>query len=252
MWMTPEVVSLLREVTPLAMAQLVPWQRSLLAMSDQDDLRAFLLGLQASLPGKPPLLLARMSRDIPSRTPILAIDLGWPKRWLDLYRRRSWHEVDPVILAGAGRPIVWSDELASQAGDSRRLREFKSACRRAGMMQGLTYIADREDCRVIISMIGERVEREAYTRQMLSLLLPSLADVSARVMARDARLAKFTDREREIFDLLVWEGLTQEAVAVRLNIGLSTVKLCLRNMRNLHGVKTLSQLAYRVAAVSGD
>ncbi|MCD4504790.1 LuxR family transcriptional regulator [Chromobacterium piscinae] len=250
--MTPEVVSMLREVTPLAMAQLVPWQRSLLAMSDQDDLRAFLLGLQYSLPGSPPLLLARMSRDIPSRTPILAIDLGWPGRWLDLYRRRSWHEVDPVILAGAGRPIVWSDELVPQEGDSRRLRDFKSACKRAGMMHGLTYIADRDECRVIISMIGESVEREAYTRQMLSLLLPSLADVAARVLARDARMAKFTDREREVFDLLVWEGLTQKEVAKRLDIGLSTVKLYLKNMRKLHGVKTLSQLAYRVAAVEGS
>ncbi|MGC0152741.1 autoinducer binding domain-containing protein [Chromobacterium vaccinii] len=250
--MTPEVVSMLREVTPLAMAQLVPWQRSLLAMSDQDDLRAFLLGLQASLPGQPPLLLARMSHDTLSRAPLLTIDLGWSGRWLDLYRRRSWHEVDPVILAGGGRPIVWSEELAPRDGDGRRLREFKSACRRAGMTHGLTYIADRDDCRVVISMIGEQVEREAYTRQMLTLLLPSLGDVAARVLARDARLAKFTDREREIFDLLVWEGLTQEGVAERLNIGLSTVKLYLKNMRKSHGVKTLSQLAYRVAAVGGS
>ncbi|WP_225547282.1 helix-turn-helix transcriptional regulator [Chromobacterium violaceum] len=251
--MMPEVDRMLREISAGALAHLALLQRNLLMLQEEDDFRAFLLGLQAALPGWPPILLARFEVDGDQKRLLAGIDLGWPAGWRELYEKHHWYEVDPVIRSPAGEAIVWSARLADPGyaprgrNERRRYRHFLEECQRWNMGKGLTYIAERNEYRVLISLIGAEVEDDTYTRQLLSLLLPSLADAAGRALAQNIRMSKFSPRQKTIFDLIAGEGLSQEAVAERLGISVATVKNQIRYMREAYGARTLAQLVHIVS-----
>ncbi|MBP4051981.1 autoinducer binding domain-containing protein [Chromobacterium violaceum] len=242
---------MLLEVPSAALAHLALLQRSLLRLDDEDDFRAFLLGLRAALPGWPPILLARQELDELHRVPLVSIDLGWSREWLQMYQSNGWHEVDPILSAPVGVPIVWSDRLFDPASrprlrtEQRRLQRFLAECSAWKMTHGLSYTSVQPDCRVIVSLVGEEVERDGYTRQLLSLLLPSIAESAGRALAQNARMGRFSPRQREIFVRLTRDGMTQEEVADALGVSMSTIKNQLRMMREAYGAKTLAQLVHR-------
>ncbi|MEO4030092.1 LuxR C-terminal-related transcriptional regulator [Chromobacterium vaccinii] len=243
--MSPEILRMVREVPSLAMAQLVPLQRGLLALTDEDDVRAFLMGVQLCLPGQPPILLAQVSGSKGLWSRPFSVSLGWSDAWLELYGSQTFHEVDPVFNGPVGEPIIWSELLLRRRStDGRKMTSFRLACKRHGMTHGLSYIAERGENRVIVSVVGEAAEYDYYARQLLTMLLPSLADMAVRVLTRNARMANFTPRERQIFDCLTTQGLTQVEIADHLGLGLSTVKVHLKNMREAHGARTLAHLVH--------
>jgi len=242
--MKQETYRLLQDLPALTAYQLVVLQGVLIQVKDEHDLRAFLLALQSSLPGHPPLLLALIGFD-PYRVSRV-INVDWSESWTGMYLAKNFQQIDPVAQAEPGRPIVWSEELARDKSPGVRLRRFLAACAQHGMTQGLSYIADRPDHRIIISIVGTEAETDGQVRSLMSRLFKNIADAASRALRSGYQLHKMTGQQREIFELISREGMTNRAIAVKLGISLRTVQWHLDAMRTAYGARNTAQLISRV------
>ncbi|OQS36658.1 hypothetical protein B0T40_09695 [Chromobacterium haemolyticum] len=246
MRLTPNVEQLMGSLSSIGLGHLAALQQSLIQLRDEDDIRAFLLALQHSLPGAPPLILARVDAEEDARDAVIEINLGWDERWLRIYKEHAFHRVDPVIRAVPGAAVVWSRLILGGVRPSPELKRFQNACRAHGMTHGLSYVAVvRGGHKIVISLVGRELEESMSIRQLLGKLLPSIADAAARALAPSVSLAKLSPREREIFRLVIAEGMTYHQAGDALSLSYSTVKHHMQKVLKRSGYNTYAQLAWR-------
>ena len=238
----PEVASISGNRINSAICAAAALRSMLVRARSRDDLDAALALI--SVIGRAPTILVAFHGTESS----FYINHGWPAEWVERYCERGYSQVDPVIRAASGVPIVWS-ELLQAPVSSNAARKFIEDCKRAGMMHGLTYISDRgEGVRYVLSMIGRNVEEDRCLRDLLEMLLPDLAEVACRVFASIAKLANLTPVQRKLIDLYCHGGVRKRAdLASALGISIRGVDYNLERLMDHFGAVSTEQMIYRIA-----
>lgn len=239
--MEHDVMKLLHDLPAYGAYELIVLQRALIQARDEPDLRAFLLWLQAILPSRPPILIVAVDHSPHKVRKIIEID--WPSGWTSEYVRKKFHRVDPVLLAEAGRLILWYETLHRHVPENPlAYKRYLETCELAGMLYGASYTVVRDNHQITISMVGREVEDDREVHALIERICGAIADAASRIMIDDTSLHKMTEQQRKIFSLIINEELTSAEIAQRLGISERTVNWHLSTMRQAYGVTTTKKL----------
>ncbi|BBH11744.1 autoinducer binding domain-containing protein [Chromobacterium haemolyticum] len=238
----PEVTRLLTTKTAVSVYQTTAFQSMLLKARSREDIEAALAVISAV--AEAPAILVGFCGDDDLQS-AMVVNRGWPEAWLLRYAEYKYHLIDPVALAPAGEPIIWSQWL-NPPTPTRTVQSYIEDCRRFKMTHGLTFINKIGDCRIFMSLIGQQVEDCPVLRETLSMVLPELSHVAYRVFASERLLAKMTNNQRSIIHCIIKHGLTQKEIASHLSMPLSTVRYSLDQLKIEFGCATMEQLMYRI------
>ncbi|MEU6557732.1 LuxR C-terminal-related transcriptional regulator [Streptomyces sp. NPDC046915] len=176
-----------------------------------------------------------------------------------------------LLLAGAGpersaahvEAWRWLGEAAATAGDGARSRRcfqygFDLALRHAqGHLLGRFALGLGQACldtgdaaAAVIHARFASAEFERLTAHDFTAIAQELAKRADRVAAKDSegdRIALLSAREREIA-LLIGPGLTNQQIAVRLNISVKTVETHMARIFRKMGAASRAQVTYLLSA----
>lgn len=170
---------------------------------------------------------------------------NYPEAWVRQFRARRYQQIDPVHQA-CGVTLIgfrWS-MLSTLIKLSASQREVLRASRRAGLGLGFTVPlhlpgARRASCSFAVAP-GTPLPSENL---LAAQLVGQLAYDAARrlTLDRPVRPLRLSARQRECVALLA-TGLTDKAIAVRLQLSEETVTKYLNAARRRHGFHRRSQL----------
>ncbi|OBU85847.1 autoinducer binding domain-containing protein [Chromobacterium subtsugae] len=241
----PEVLELFQTKPGSAVYLTAVMRRMLLKVRTQQDLHAALAMIKV-ISDAPTILVAFCADS--GLQPSTTMNLGWSEGWLSRYAARAYHEVDPIASALPGVAVPWSHHLIGKVSPNEKFRAYLRDCSRFGMDYGMSYVAEYNDCRIVLSMIGKHVEQDLELRHTLELLCPDVTDVAYRVLAGQRATSKLEKNQQILIDLICNQGLKKTEVAAALGMTNRGVDYHLKQLMTLYGARTVEQLMYRFGA----
>ncbi|WP_198019619.1 LuxR family transcriptional regulator [Pseudogulbenkiania sp. MAI-1] len=196
--------------------------------------------MKSHLPAASRLLLVVTQSALPALTLHHLAGVDWPAQWLSLYRKEAFYLVDPVLRAAPRKPIVWPDLIAS-VPPTRDENRFFHLCARYGLTRGFSWIEERGDYRVILSVAGEEAEQDSAAQDLLECLMPRLADVAVRIVGARPRLKGLTTRECHILHCMVM-GMPDHETAERVGLTTRTVRDKINKIKMMYGANNRCHL----------
>ncbi len=227
--MQDRVRQLLAEMPPWSAYTLLAIHEQLATLTSSDELTQWLGNLRTSVPHMPPLLLALSGRGPHMARLHRIIYSEWPAHWLERYEDPAWRAADPVLSGAIGNPIIWSAKFPAIHRPTQSQKRFIAACRAAGMMHGISFVADESNHRIVLSMSGHDAEANRPLQQMLLMAWPHIVECTRRLLMPRDRLFELSPRERDVFDLIS-NGETYDTAAHALGIDDTTVKSHINRM----------------------
>ncbi|WP_160165314.1 autoinducer binding domain-containing protein [Pseudogulbenkiania ferrooxidans] len=205
----------------------------LVTVNHPDQLNRYLNSMKSHLPTDSRLLLVVTQSALPALVLHHLAGVDWPGQWLSLYRKEAFYLVDPVLRAAPHVPIVWPDLMAS-IPPTRDENRFFHLCARYGLTRGFSWIEERGDYRVILSVAGVEAERDRAAQDLLECLMPRLADVAVRIVSARPNLSRLSKRECHILHCMT-NGLPDHETAERVGLTTRTVRDKINKIKLLYG-----------------
>lgn len=169
--------------------------------------------------------------------PLVMIN-GWPAGWFELYVKRAFADVDPIVAHCKKTidPFVWGEVYRDDRA-SQREREVMRRAADFQMVHGFCVpIHDESGFKAVVTMAGDRPDLSARSRSAIHLMsIYAHAKAAATLRAREAP-RQLTTREREV---LTWMavGKSTDGVATALGISAETVEAHFKNASRKLGVR---------------
>lgn len=238
-------LNLLRYVPPESAYTVLGLSRQLPTLREEDDLRAFLLGLQHLLMNGVSILVALSGHGGFHPKFHRVMNVGWSEVWIKLYLESGFEKVDPVLNGPLDTEIVWSNCLSQLNPRSPTQRKFWNACVQHGMTQGITYAHDFGTHRVTISLAGAAAERDQQIRQVMSLMQRYIASTASRILAPQDLLYELSDVDMVIVDALA-SGQSDCQTADRTGLSVRAVRRHIKQMCSKYEASSRTQLIYKI------
>lgn len=168
------------------------------------------------------------------------VNFSYPQEWIDIYQRRCYAEVDPVVQRHFSTFGLqkWSDTFSEATSETHR--SFLDEAERFGLVSGITAgLHSANNMRAsLFSFCGADLEEEPRHLTILRYIVPHLHEVLLKSVRPDNSLrAEISSREK---DVLKWAkyGKTNWEIGQILMISERTVKFHLKNLAaklNAHG-----------------
>lgn len=168
------------------------------------------------------------------------VNISYPEEWIDIYERRCYAEVDPVVQRHFSRFGLqkWSETFSEATSETHRsfLEEAESFGLVSGITTGLHSVNNKRAS--LFSFCGAQLEKNPRHVTILKYIVPHLHEVLLKsVRPERSAPAEISSRER---DVLKWAkyGKTNWEIGQILMISERTVKFHLKNLAaklNAHG-----------------
>lgn len=212
-------------------------------MTEEADLRAFLLGLQALFGNGVSILIAITGHHGHHPQFHRVINIGWSEQWVSFYLASGFADVDPVLNGATDTAILWSEALATLDEHFAPHRRFLHGCQMFEMMYGVSYIHDYGTHRVTLSFAGKRAEDEFLIRHALELAHRHLAITISRILAPRDLVYELSETDLKLVTCLI-SGLKDNQTASKLGMALKTVRTRIAKISERYGAETRAQLIY--------
>lgn len=168
------------------------------------------------------------------------INISYPAQWIDIYERRRYADVDPVVQKhfttfGLQK---WSETFAAATSETHR--SFLEEARRFGLVSGITAgIHDVGNMRAsLFSFCGGEIEDNPRHLIILKYIIPHLHQMILKSARCDqSARAEISTREKDVLRWVKY-GKTNWEIGQILMISERTVKFHLKNLGtkfNAHG-----------------
>ncbi|WGL98452.1 LuxR family transcriptional regulator [Arsenophonus sp. aPb] len=176
---------------------------------------------------------------------------NYPPEWLEIYKRKHYQQIDPVVLSALNRisPFAWDENFS--VSDLIGFAKIFNISKNYNVMNGYTFVL--HDCNNYLAAlsilmdeenvmdIGEKIKKNRGDLQMLLVTVHEKCTSLYREMTQHAYCNPvggkdlFSPRENEI---LYWSsiGKTYSEIATILGIKLGTVKFHIGNVVKKLGV----------------
>lgn len=238
----PEAKALFNNYTGFAAYEAAALRRMLIKARTRHDLEACLRVIQVVASDAPLILVAFFGKEGLTGQ---QINLGWSERWLGLYEKQDYHLIDPIANAKPWAPVIWSP-LVLGIPDGEKGEAFRRACIDYRMTHGMSCIGERDNCRIILSLIGSHIESDKSLRELLEILLPDLIEVAYRVFASNRATSKLEVMQQNLIDLYCNQGLSKAAVAASLGMSRKGVDYHLKKLQKQYNANTVEQLMFKI------
>ncbi|MEN6082812.1 helix-turn-helix transcriptional regulator [Chromobacterium piscinae] len=174
---------------------------------------------------------------------------GWDNAWLTGYFRSGGQTRDPVWNGPQGELLLWS-RLLSVTSDPLR-RKFIQAAANNNMLNGVSWVEQRGDVRLVISFAGVDVERDPLSLRLVEALAPAVMDVAFRLVYQQPDLTGLDKRDCHILQRML-NGLTDDEIADEVGVSVRTVRDRINKIRGLHAARNRIDLVRRLFNISAD
>lgn len=176
---------------------------------------------------------------------------NYPTEWLEIYKRKHYQHIDPVVLAGLNRisPFAWDENFSFS--DLTGFTKIFNISKNYNVMNGYTFVL--HDCSHYLALLSilmdeenamdieDKIKGNKGDLQMLLVTVHEKCTSLYREMTKHAYCNSaggkdlFSPRENEI---LYWAsmGKTYSEIATILGIKLGTVKFHIGNVVKKLGV----------------
>ncbi|MCD5326812.1 helix-turn-helix transcriptional regulator [Chromobacterium piscinae] len=172
---------------------------------------------------------------------------GWDNAWLTGYFRSDGQTRDPVWNGPQGELLLWS-RLLSVTSDPLR-RKFIQAAANNNMLNGVSWVEQRGDVRLVISFAGVDVERDPLSLRLVEALAPAVMDVAFRLVYQQPDLTGLDKRDCHILQHML-NGLTDDEIADEVGVSVRTVRDRINKIRGLHAARNRIDLVRRLFNIS--
>ncbi len=172
------------------------------------------------------------------------INLNYPEEWLDVYEKKGYPFVDPIVLENfsAFKLQFWKDTYRKYRPPKEFIKDADDFNLRAGYSNGVVNRNGRLGS--IFTISGHYPRRDELIETVLSILTPHLHNVMAKInTASQNTQSNISEREKEVLNWLK-EGKSSWDIAMILNISENTVNFHIKNiMEKLNAVKRTQAVA---------
>ncbi|MBA8735354.1 LuxR C-terminal-related transcriptional regulator [Chromobacterium violaceum] len=218
---------------------------TLVRVDDMAGLRQFVAAWHRLMPGGTRTLFAAER----GGTLFALANVGWTEQWMAGYARSSAHKLDPVWNGPQGQLLTWS-RLLTPSNDVR-LRRFIQAAANNNMLNGVSWVEQRGDIRLVLSFAGAEVERDPLSLQLVEAVAPTVMDVAQRLLYRQPDLSGLDKRDCHILQHML-DGLGDEDIAGEVGVSVRTVRDRINKIRGLHAARNRIDLVRRLFNISAD
>ncbi|AUH51207.1 hypothetical protein CXB49_10495 [Chromobacterium sp. ATCC 53434] len=182
-------------------------------------------------------------------TVLILANVGWDEQWLAGYARIGAQELDPVWHGQPGQLLLWSKLLAGSSDPT--LRRFIQAAANNNMLNGVSWMEQHGDVRLVLSFAGAAVERDPLSLHLMEALAPAVMAVTLRLRYRQPDLSGLDKRDCHILQHML-EGLADADIAGAVGVSVRTVRDRLNKIRMLHSARNRVELVGRLFNISTD
>jgi len=216
---------------------------TLVRVDDMAGLRQFVDGWHRLMPsGTRTLFVAERGGTL-----LVLANVGWTEQWIAGYVRSNAQKLDPVWNGPQGQLLMWS-RLLTPSNDTR-LRRFIQAAAANNMLNGVSWVEQRGDVRLVLSFAGADVERDPLSQHLIEALAPVVMEVALRLIYLQPDLSGLDKRDCHILQHML-NGLTDEEVANEVGLSVRTVRDRLNKIRGLHSARNRIDLVRKLFNIS--
>jgi LuxR family transcriptional regulator, quorum-sensing system regulator CviR len=178
------------------------------------------------------------------------VNISYPKDWVDLYRKKRYWEIDPIIHAAMRQSGVhfWGDVYNQDSTDE----EFLEVSRGYGLKNGYTCLVRDvyEQSGLILSLAGPYEKYDLKTAYIVEKITPCLSQAldTIRRLREAKKINALTKKEKEVLKWL-YDGKTSWEIAIILNVSESTINFHISNIKSK--LKVVSRCQAVAKAVHG-
>ena len=175
------------------------------------------------------------------------VNINYPAQWLELYIRRGYHVIDPVVKENFTefRVQYWAETYKKHNPPE----EFICNAEDFGLKRGYSHgIPDTEGRGSLFSFSGDSIERHPRTEKILEYIIPHLHQCLIRILSKNSvrQRAELSQKEKEVLEWLK-EGKTSWEISVILGISERTVNFHINNIKQkLEAVSRTHALAIAI------
>ncbi len=174
------------------------------------------------------------------------INISYPSKWLDLYIRKDFHKIDPIVEEHFRQPRLqyWADTYAKY----KLRKEFIDCASEFGLTKGYTFGLKSLNGNQItlVSLAGKSFERSTRNENILITLTPHVHEALTRTASLHHQSDNLTSREKEVLNWLK-DGKSSWDISVILSISERTVNFHVNNiMMKLDAVSRTHAVAIAV------
>ena len=175
------------------------------------------------------------------------VNINYPAQWLELYIRRGYHVIDPVVKENfTGFRVQYWDETYKKHNPPK---EFIYNAEDFGLKRGYSHgILEEEKRGSLFSFSGESIEHHPRTEKILEYIVPHLHQCLIRILGQNSvkQRAELSQKEKEVLKWLK-EGKTSWEISVILRISERTVNFHINNIKQkLEAVSRTHALAIAI------
>lgn len=162
------------------------------------------------------------------------VNISYPPEWIDIYERRCYAEVDPVVQKHFSSFTLqkWSETSATATSETHH--HFWEEARQFGLVSGITAgIRDANNKRAsLFSFCGPDIEQDPRNLMVLKYIIPHLHETFLKSeRSESAAGTEISSREKDVLKWVKY-GKTNWEIGQILKISERTVKFHLKNLAN--------------------
>lgn len=212
----------------------------------KDDVSKLLQSLQTLIPYNA-ISLTRKNHDTGAFSLQQSIIGSYPEKWAQLYYRKNYASIDPVIslVNQSSQAITWKSAFCNITLNSE-IKEFIEKAREYGLRNGIAYLIpgnNKQQMDSLLSMETGELKLNSQQLQLTEYILPHIHESLNRVYREHSHaveLPEFSQREKETLKW-AYEGKTAWEIGIILSISERTVKFHLNNIYRKLNVSNRSQ-----------
>ena len=159
------------------------------------------------------------------------VNINYPAQWLELYIRRGYHGIDPVVKENFTefRVQYWAETYKKHNPP----KEFIYNAEDFGLKRGYSHgILEEEKRGSLFSFSGESIEYHPRTETILEYIIPHFHQCLIRILGQNSvkQRAELSKREKEVLKWLK-EGKTSWEISLILQISERTVNFHINNIK---------------------
>ncbi len=159
------------------------------------------------------------------------VNINYPAEWLELYIRRGYHGIDPIVKENFTefRVQYWAETYKKHNPPE----EFIYNAEDFGLKRGYTHgVLDKGSKGSLFSFSGDSIERHPRTETMIEYIIPHLHQCLIRILGQNSvrQKVKLSLREKEVLKWLK-DGKTSWEISLILRISERTVNFHINNVK---------------------